>query len=106
MFYKQIVADESAEDVALYFKENNDEGDSRLYLLTCTSASCNCDVTYKGTPLLHEPKAKNNTATVIIIVVVILLVIVLGFVGFYVWLQIKRNGSRNGSRQLKNTAKV
>lgn len=94
--------------MALWFEENSVDGES-LHYIKCTgssSSTCSCDVTYKGTPLLHEPKAKNNTATVIIIVVVILLVIVLGFVGFYVWLQIKRNGSRNGSRQLKNTAKV
>lgn len=92
--------------MALWFEENSVDGESLHYIKCTTTATCSCDVTYKGTPLLHEPKAKNNTATVIIIVVVILLVIVLGFVGFYVWLQIKRNGSRNGSRQLKNTAKV
>ena len=101
MFYKQIVADESAPDVARYFEDNQ----STLHYLQGGS-SATCEVTYRGTPLLHEPKAKNNMATVIIIVVVILLIIVLGFVGFYVWLQIKRKGSRNGSRQLKNTSKV
>ena len=100
MFYKQIVADETAPDIARYFQDNQND----LHYIQTSSSTC--EVTYKGTPQLHEPKAKNNMATVIIIVVVILLVIVLGFVGFYVWLQIKRKGSRNGSRQLKNTSKV
>ena len=102
MFYKQLVADETAPEVARYFEDNQRD----LHYIITPSGSSSCEVTYKYTPLLHEPKAKNNMATVIIIVVVILLVIVLGFVGFYVWLQIKRKGSRNGSRQLKNTSKV
>lgn len=54
----------------------------------------------------REPKAKNNMVTVVVIIVVIIALIVGVIGGFFVWLQIKRNGPRNGSKQLKNTSKV
>ena len=86
----------------MYFKDNNNEGERFGYLIRNELP----DVSYEVNPTLHEPKAKNNMAVVIVIVVVIIVIIVGGIVGFYVWLQVKRHGSRNGSRQLKNTAKV
>ena len=37
---------------------------------------------------------------------IIIVIIVAIIAGFFIWLQIKRNGSKNGSKQLKNTSKV
>ena len=64
------------------------------------------DLIYTVNPTYNTVKPKNTTATVVWIVVIIIALIVLGFVGFYVWLQVKRSGSKNGSKQLKNTSKV
>lgn len=102
MFYLRIANNAQDTDLALYFKENNNDGGRFGYLIKNELP----DVSYEGNPTIHEPKAKNNMAVVIVIVVVIIVIIVGGIVGFYVWLQVKRHGSRNGSRQLKNTAKV
>ena len=66
----------------------------------------NADLIYTVNPTYNTIKPKNTTATVVWIVVIIIAVIILAFVGFYVWLQVKRSGSKNGSKQLKNTSKV
>ena len=102
MFYLRIANSAQDTELADYFKDNNTEGERFGYV----KSNMTPDVSYEGNPILHEPKAKNNMAVVIVIVVVIIVIIVGGIVGFYVWLQVKRHGSRNGSRQLKNTAKV
>ena len=103
MFYLRIANTAQDTDLAEYFKDNNNDGERFQYLINGNETP---DVSYEGNPVLHEPKAKNNMTVVIVIVVIIIVIIVGGIVGFYVWLQVKRHGSRNGSRQLKNTAKV
>ena len=70
------------------------------------SDSNRADLTYVVAPTYNSVKPKNTTATVVWIVVGIIAVIVLAIVGFYVWLQIKRSGTKHGSKQLKNTSKV
>ena len=70
------------------------------------SDSSRADLTYVVAPTYNSVKPKNTTATVVWIVVGIIAVIVLAIVGFYVWLQIKRSGTKHGSKQLKNTSKV
>ena len=102
MFYLRIANSAQDTDFAEYLKDNNNDGE-RFGSLINNNVT---DVSYEGNPILHEPKAKNNMTVVIVIVVVIIVIIVGAIVGFYIWLQVKRHGSRNGSRQLKNTAKV
>ena len=100
-FYKQL--DEAfLEEVLRYLVENNSERKKYYYL----SQTDGAHLSFKPTPSYQTAKPQNTTAIVVIVVCVIIAVIVLVIVGFYVWLQIKRSSSKNGSKQLKNTSKV
>ena len=100
-FYRQL-DEEFTQKFLQYLLDNNTER-AKLNFLTETSTA---NVTFKTTPTFQAAKPKNTTAIVVIVVCVIIGVIVLAIVGFYVWLQIKRSSSKNGSKQLKNTSKV
>ena len=100
-FYRQL-DEEFTQKFLQYLLDNNTERE-KLNFLTETSTA---NVTFKTTPTFQAAKPKNTTAIVVIVVCVIIGVIVLAIVGFYVWLQIKRSSSKNGSKQLKNTSKV
>ena len=100
-FYRQL-DEEFTQKFLQYLLDNNTER-AKLNFLTETSTA---NVTFKTTPSFQAAKPKNTTAIVVIVVCVIIGVIVLAIVGFYVWLQIKRSSSKNGSKQLKNTSKV
>ena len=100
-FYRQL-DEEFTQKFLQYLLDNNTER-AKLNFLTETSSA---NVTFKTTPTFQAAKPKNTTAIVVIVVCVIIGVIVLAIVGFYVWLQIKRSSSKNGSKQLKNTSKV
>ena len=76
------------------------------YLTNEGTRECDIFIPESEGPYKNEAKAKNNMATVIIIIVVIIVIIVGVIAGFYIWLQVKRNGPRNGSKQLKATSKV
>ena len=100
-FYRQL-DDNFRESLLTYFRDNNDRRQRYHYLIDADRAS----VLFKNNPSYQEAKPKNTGATVIIIVCVIIGVIVLAIVGFYVWLQIKRSTTKNGSKQLQHTPKV
>lgn len=100
-FYRQLNDDFRA-SLLTYFRDNNERRLKYHYLNDPDRAT----VLFKSTPSYQEARPKNTGATVIIIVCVIIGVIVLAIVGFYVWLQIKRSTTKNGSKQLKNTSKV
>lgn len=100
-FYRQL-NDEFLEKFLQYLLDNNTEREKLNFLTETTTAN----VTFKSNPIYQAAKPKNTTAIVVIVVCVIIGVIVLVIVGFYVWLQIKRSSSKNGSKQLKNTSKV
>ena len=100
-FYRQL-DEEFTQKFLQYLLDNNTEREKLNFLTETTTAN----VTFKSNPTYQAAKPKNTTAIVVIVVCVIIGVIVLAIVGFYVWLQIKRSSSKNGSKQLKNTSKV
>ena len=101
--YKELQQEKSDEHVLTslddYIKRN------RRNYYTTSGSDAKADFFVKEVNK-REPKAANNLITVIVIVVVIILLIVGVIAGFFIWLQIKRNGPRNGSKQLKATSKV
>ena len=100
-FYRML--DEEALDKFLTFLVDNNSERLGLHFLSDTTSA---DVSLKSSPSYQPAKPKNTTAIVVIVVCVIIGIIVLAIIGFYVWLQIKRASSKNGSKQLKNTNKV
>ena len=62
-----------------------------------------CFIYYKSTPSLTFPLTKNNTLLLILILAGIIGTVLIGFIGFFTWLYVKRSWDkkRRGLKRLE-----
>ena len=87
-FYRTIAANETADELAQYFQNNNDKG-LQLNFLT-EEGMTSCEILYAFGPLINHYQYSNNRLVIVFYVTICIGVFLVAILGVYSYIQIKR----------------